>query len=130
MKYVLKLTKFASLSIGKQKSYSWVTQMATFPEGRESIKWGLRGRAVLKGYDLTLNYVRELKIDFMETIISASQRIGFTAKGDLGPLGAYGALGYYFESGSKIYLQLEYLSIKEKNLSSILAFLLPKAVVI
>jgi len=50
----------------------------------------------------------------MEAIILAHKRIGFIAKGELGPLGAYGALGYYFESRSKIYLQLEYLSIEEK----------------
>lgn len=119
---------------------SSVSLVAAFPEGSQDIKWGLRGRTMLEGYDLTLNYVREPEIDFMGTIIPASQRIGFTAKGDLGPLGVYGALGYYFkdnddgdlayliggdysyffEAGNNIYFQLEYLSMKKDNLSSIL----------
>jgi len=119
---------------------SSVSLVAAFPEASQDIKWGLRGRTMIEGYDLTLNYVREPEIDSMGTIIPASQRIGFTAKGDLGPIGVYGALGYYFkdndggdlayliggdysiffEAGNKVYFQLEYLSIKEDNLSSIL----------
>ena len=119
---------------------SSVSLVAAFPEASQDIKWGLRGRTMIEGYDLTLNYVREPEIDFMGTIIPPSQRIGFTTKGDLGPLGVYGALGYYFkdnddgdlayliggdysyffEAGNKIYFQLEYLSIKQDNLSSIL----------
>lgn len=119
---------------------SSVSLVAAFPEASQDIKWGLRGRTMIEGYDLTLNYVREAEIDFMGTIIPASQRIGFTAKGDLGPIGVYGALGYYFkdndngdlayliggdysiffEAGNKIYFQIEYLSIKKDNLSSIL----------
>jgi len=119
---------------------SSVSLFAAFPEASQDIKWGLRGRTMIEGYDLTLNYVREPEIDFMGTIIPASQRIGFTAKGDLGPIGVYGALGYYFkenddgdiayliggdysyffEAGNKVYFQLEYLSMKEDNLSSIL----------
>jgi len=119
---------------------SSVSLVAAFPEASQDIKWGLRGRTMIEGYDLTLNYVREPEINFMGTIIPASQRIGFTAKGDLGPIGVYGALGYYFkdnddgdlayliggdysyffEAGNKIYFQLEYLSMKKENLSSIL----------
>jgi len=117
---------------------SSVSLVAAFPEASQDIKWGLRGRTMIEGYDLTLNYVCEPEIDFMGTIIPASQRIGFTTKGDLGPIGVYGALGYYFkdnddlayliggdysyffEAGNKIYFQLEYLSIKKDNLSSIL----------
>jgi len=119
---------------------SSVSLVAAFPEASQDIKWGLRGRTMIEGYDLTLNYVREPEIDFMGTIIPASQRIGFTAKGDLGPLGVYGALGYYFkdndngdlayliggdysyffEAGNKIYFQLEYLYMKKANLSSVL----------
>ena len=119
---------------------SSVSLVAAFPEASQEIKWGLRGRTIIEGYDLTLNYVREPEIDFMGTIIPASQRIGFTTKGDLGPIGVYGALGYYFkenddgdlayliggdysyffEAGNKVYFQLEYLSMKKENLSSIL----------
>jgi len=117
-----------------------VSVVAAFPEASQDIKWGLRGRTMIEGYDLTLNYVREPEMNFMGTIIPASQRIGFTVKGDLGPIGVYGALGYYFkdnddadlayliggdysyffEAGNKIYFQLEYLSMKKENLSSIL----------
>lgn len=107
-----------------------VSLVAALPENSRYIKWGLRGRTVIEGYDLTLNYVQE----------SEMERIGFTGKGDLGPLGIYGTVGYYFknndngdlacliggdyshffEMGNKVYLQLEYLSIKKDNLSSIL----------
>ena len=61
---------------------------------------------MLEGYDLTLNYVREPEENSAETMIPVSQRIGISAKGDLGPFGIYGALGYYFVIGKffqKIY---------------------------
>jgi len=119
---------------------SSITAIAAFPNGFENVKWGLRGRTMLEGYDLTLNYVREPEENSAETMIPVSQRIGISAKGDLGPFGIYGALGYYFEdnddgdlayliggdysyffeAGNNIYFQLEYLSIKKDNLSSIL----------
>ncbi|MCJ7790265.1 MAG: hypothetical protein MUP69_08820 [Candidatus Atribacteria bacterium] len=117
-----------------------ISAVAAFPENSQDIKWGLRGRTLIEGYDLTLNYVQEPEVNIGEIIIPASRRLGFTVKGDLGPLGVYGALGYYFkdnddgdlayliggdysyffEAGNKIYFQLEYLSIKKDNLSSIL----------
>ena len=119
---------------------SSITAIAAFPNGFENMKWGLRGRTMLEGYDLTLNYVREPEENSAETMIPVSQRIGISAKGDLGPFGIYGALGYYFkdnddgdlayliggdysyffEAGNKIYFQLEYLSMKQENLSSVL----------
>ena len=121
---------------------SSITGIAAFPGGLdfENVKWGIRGRTTLEGYDLTLNYVREPEENSTETMIPANQRIGFSAKGDLGPFGVYGAIGYnftdinsgdfsflmggdysyFFESGSKIYFQLEYLSLKEERLSSLM----------
>ena len=122
---------------------SSIAAIAAFPNGFENMKWGIRGRTTLEGYDLTLNYVREPEENSAETMIPVSQRIGFSVKGDLGPFGVYGAIGYnfedinsgdfsflaggdysyYFESGSKIYFQLEYLSIKEERLSSLLGSL-------
>jgi len=122
---------------------SSVAVIAAFPNGFENVKWGARGRTTLEGYDLTLNYVRETEDNGMETMVSTNQRIGFSAKGDLGSFGVYGAIGYnfedinngdftflaggdysyFFESGSKIYFQLEYLSIKEERLSSLLGSL-------
>jgi hypothetical protein len=122
---------------------SSITAIAAFSNGFKNVKWAIRGRTTLEGYDLTLNYVREAEQNSTETMIPVSQRIGFSAKGDLGPFGIYGAIGYnfedidsgdfsflaggdysyYFESGSKIYFQLEYLSIKEERLSSLLGSL-------
>jgi hypothetical protein len=124
---------------------SSITAIAAFPDGLafEDVKWGIRGRTTLSGYDLTLNYVRETGADNNGLNASANQRIGFSSKGDLGPFGVYVALGYnfktlnsgdfsflaggdysyFFESGSKIYFQLEYLSIKEERLSSLLGSL-------
>jgi hypothetical protein len=117
-----------------------ISVVAAFPENSQEVKWGLRGRTMIEGYDLTLNYVQEPEVNIGEIIIPASRRLGFTGKGDLGPLGVYGALGYYFktdengdflyqigsdysyffEAGNKVYLQLEYLSMKQENLSSVL----------
>ncbi len=111
-----------------------ISVVAAFPENSQDIKWGLRGRTLIKGYDLTLNYVQEPEKEIMGTITPASKRIGLTTKGDLGPFGVYGALGYYFsenndgsfayliggdysyffEAGNKIYFQLEYLSMEKK----------------
>jgi len=117
-----------------------ISVVAALPENSQDIKWGLRGRTVIKGYDLTLNYVQEPEQEIAGIFIPKSRRIGFTGKGDLGPLGMYGALGYYFkadengdflyqigsdysyffEAGNKVYLQLEYLSMKQENLSLVL----------
>jgi hypothetical protein len=117
-----------------------ISVVAAFPENSQDIKWGLRGRTLIEGYDLTLNYVQEPEQEVAGIFIPTSRRIGFTGKGDLGPLGVYGALGYYFkaddngdflyqigsdysyffEAGNKVYLQLEYLSMKQENLSSVL----------
>jgi len=121
---------------------SSISVIAAFPNGLEfeDMKWGLRGRTNLEGYDLTLNYVRETDTDNNGLNTLADQRIGFSVKGDLGPFGVYGAIGYnfesinngdfsflaggdysyFFESGSKIYFQIEYLSIEEARLSSLL----------
>jgi len=117
-----------------------ISAVAAFPEASQEVKWGLRGRTMIEGYDLTLNYVREPEMNLLGNLIPSSQRIGFTVKGDLGPIGIYGALGYYFEdndngdlafliggdysyffeAGNKIYFQVEYLSMKKNKLSSVL----------
>lgn len=93
-------------------------------ENEKDHKWALRGRATLKGYDLALSYVNTPSEE------DKLERYGFTFKGDLGPVGIYGALGnwkseeidydifqfgsdysYSFLSGSRLYLQGEYLVI-------------------
>ncbi|MCK4258451.1 MAG: hypothetical protein KAX49_05705 [Halanaerobiales bacterium] len=105
-----------------------LTVIAAFPEGRNATKWGLRGRTNFHGFDLTMNYVNEP--ESLLTLIPYKQRLGFTAKGDVGPIAVYGALGYNFdedfadgkptylvgtdysfdlEYGSKLVAQLEYL---------------------
>ena len=76
--------------------------------GTGKIKWGIRGRAGYKGYDLTASLIREPAINLTELNgllndatdqaaggVPSCTRAGLTAKGDLGPLGVYGALGYY-----------------------------------
>jgi len=122
---------------------NWNTSLSAtvaFPENSADVKWGLRGRTLVEGYDLTLNYVQEPEINVQGIIIPESKRIGLTAKGDLGPFGVYGALGYFFsetndgsfayliggdysyflEAGNKIYFQTEYLSLKKGNLPYVL----------
>jgi hypothetical protein len=80
---------------------SGLSIVTSFPDGFsdqfEEMKWGIRGRMGLEGYDLTLNYVKE-------TINMPGERIGFTIKGDIGDLGVYGALGHYFANSSNSYL--------------------------
>jgi len=95
-------------------------------ENQKEHKWALRGRTTFRGYDLTASYVR--------TPVSAStdfERYGMTAKGDLGPVGVYGAYSlwqnseidydiyqigtdysYHFLAGSQLYLQGEYLRLE------------------
>ena len=117
-----------------------VSLTAAFPENSTDVKWGFRGRTLIEGYDLTLNYVHEPEINVQGMIIPQSKRVGLTAKGDLGPIGIYGALGYFFsetndgsfayliggdysyffEAGNKIYFQAEYLSLKKSNLPFVL----------
>ena len=76
---------------------SGLTLVTSFPGGfepkREKMKWGIRGRFGIKGYDLTLNYVKEATGFFP---LLPQQRIGVTFKGDLGKTGIYGAYGHYF----------------------------------
>lgn len=86
---------------------SSLTMVASFPTGFTSemkkLKWGMRGRFGVKGYDLTLNYVQEPErlgvtggvLDSLFRLLP-KQRAGFTLKGDLGDLGVYGSLGRYF----------------------------------
>jgi hypothetical protein len=80
---------------------SGLSIVTSFPDGFsdqfEEMKWGIRGRMGLEGYDLTLNYVKE-------TVNMPGERIGFTIKGDIGDLGVYGALGHYFANSSNSYL--------------------------
>lgn len=96
----------------------------------EDNKWALRGRTLLAGYDLTANYIREPAVENED--IEQQHRFSLTAKGDLGPLGVYGALGswqedndgeevdiyqlgsdysHYYLAGSQIYLQGEFVRI-------------------
>jgi hypothetical protein len=101
----------------------------------EELKWGVRGRTEFQGYDLTANFVREP---------GAIQRAGITTKGDLGPFGIYGAVGYYSPEGSdeagysylvggdynytfgydrQLLFQLEYLNLDRDILQNIIGSL-------
>jgi hypothetical protein len=104
-----------------------VTFITSDLEGESDNKWALRGRTTLRGYDLSASYVKTPS----STKNGDLDRFGMTAKGDLGPVGLYGAFGlwenntidydiyqigadysYNFLSGSQLYLQGEYLAIK------------------
>ncbi|HHU51240.1 MAG TPA: hypothetical protein GXZ36_05435 [Firmicutes bacterium] len=103
---------------------SSLSLVTSFPAGfdleAEKMKWGVRGRFGVKGYDLTVNYVREAAVlagaaaeltglreaggavgDVAALLpgILPRQRAGFAFKGDLGEIGFYGAYGHYFGDG-------------------------------
>jgi hypothetical protein len=105
---------------------SGLTFVASNLENQKEHKWALRGRTTFRGYDLSASYVN--------TPVEAGsdlERYGLTAKGDLGPVGLYGAYGlwqndeidydiyqlgtdysYNFMAGSRLYLQAEYLRLE------------------
>ncbi len=105
---------------------SGLTFVASNLEDQKEHKWALRGRTTFRGYDLSASYVN--------TPVEAAadlERYGLTAKGDLGPVGIYGAYGlwrnseidydiyqigtdysYNFPAGSRLYLQAEYLRLE------------------
>jgi hypothetical protein len=133
---------------------SGLTLVASFPAGFDGetakLKWGVRGRFGIKGYDLTVNYVQEAAAgsNGLEHGSHGSiplpplpqERVGLTVKGDLGPIGVYGAFGHYFgeepeqnnsyllgidysyniDYYSKLTMQLEYLGLDSSNLTQLL----------
>ncbi|MBA2132937.1 hypothetical protein [Capillibacterium thermochitinicola] len=131
---------------------SGLALVASFPTGfdleTEKMKWGVRGRFGVKGYDLTINYVQEPETagpgghgqGWPGLPPFPRQRVGLTFKGDLGPIGVYGAYGRYFggepaQSNSyllgvdysynvdyyrKLTMQLEYLGLDGGNLAQLL----------
>lgn len=122
---------------------SGLSIIASYPDGFSSdfnkMKWGVRGRMGIHGYDLTLNYVQEAR-NRLYNIGLPEKRVGFTLKGDLGNTGIYAALGHYFNEevdnsnsyllgldysynidyNTKINIQLEYLALDNSNLRSLL----------
>ncbi|HHV94037.1 MAG TPA: hypothetical protein GXX47_05815 [Firmicutes bacterium] len=127
---------------------SGVDIVGSFPGGfaadRDMMKWGIRGRLGVRGYDLTINYVREAKAADPEDVVGSlvgsvlpRQRVGMTVKGDVGDFGLYGAVGRYFEEGietsmsylvgadysfsldywTKVTLQFEYLRLELNSLT-------------
>ncbi len=100
-------------------------------------KFGLRGRTLIRDFDITIHYIQEnIKIGEI-----GDYRFGFTAKGDIGKFGVYSALGYYseekaysllagfdysyfFPAGNQLYIQAEYLNIPPKILSKIVGSLI------
>ncbi|MFP4661780.1 MAG: hypothetical protein ACLFPF_06290 [Halanaerobiales bacterium] len=115
----------------------------------DDFKWALRGRTGISGYDITLNYIKEsASANPISGILPIGgligrgpdgqgvslDRYGLTAKGDLGPIGAYTAVGYYdmegggdpsyayllggdysftYDYNKKITMQLEYLGLQD-----------------
>lgn len=83
-----------------------ISLLSAFPSTADDPKWGARVRGGFGGYDLAVNYVWEpaQKITWPglgEISFPTEQRLGFTVKGDLGPVGVYGALGFTRPEGGK-----------------------------
>lgn len=135
---------------------NWNSSLAvvsSFPCGFTSdfdkMKWGIRNRVGVSGYDLTINYVQEPEVIIDEnsfnniiagiTSVIPRKRAAITVKGDLKDLGVYGSYGHYFDegvAGSNSYLlgvdysynfnyyttvnmQLEYLGIELNSLETV-----------
>ena len=117
-------------------SINWntsLTLVASLSGENHDVKVGVRGRTLINDFDITMNYVQTP----IEESTDCQKRIGITAKGDLGPFGVYGALGYYhqpgdsfsvlagldysyfFQAGNQLYLQIEYLKVPSEILSKI-----------
>lgn len=119
---------------------SSLSLVAAEEESNGKVKWGIRGRTGYQGYDLTANYVKEPEKKEADVLLPAVDRVGLSFKGDLGPVGLYGSLGYYNKEGiaeegytyqlggdysfvynydKQIMMQLEYLNVKRYNLNEI-----------
>lgn len=114
---------------------NWNTSLSLLvsnPGGARGWKAGLRGRTLIKDFDITAHYILE-QISPGEV---NDYRLGINAKGDAGPFGVYSAIGYYstekaysflvgldhslsFPAGNQLYLQAEYLNIPRAILPSI-----------
>jgi len=115
---------------------NWNTSLslvASLPGNSRDLKIGVRGRTLIKDFDVTINFVQEQ----VKTEEPGQQRFGVTAKGDIGSFGVYGALGYYrdetnsfsllagvdysyfFQAGNQLYFQIEYLHVPPEILSQI-----------
>jgi hypothetical protein len=114
-----------------------LTLVLSYPDGfieePGRMKWGIRGRTGVGGYDLAVNYVHEGENSYLPR-----QRLGLTLKGDAGDFGVYGAFGLYFDEDmpssrsylagvdysynldydTKILMQLEYLGIQPDSLEA------------
>ncbi|NLN20143.1 MAG: hypothetical protein GX162_12855 [Firmicutes bacterium] len=122
---------------------SGIDLAASFPagcsSGIEQMKWGLRTRFGVRGYDVTLNYVEEPPI----SAVIPRQRVGLTLKGDVGRVGVYAAAGVYFDGEkdhgrsyvagadwsyrlshyTRLTVQLEYLSLGQDLVFPVLGLL-------
>ena len=109
-----------------------ISLVVSRPGNTRDWKAGLRGRTLIKDFDITVHYILE-QISPGEV---DDYRLGITAKGDAGPFGVYSSIGYYstekansflagldysffFPAGNQLYLQVEYLNIPRAVLPSI-----------
>lgn len=100
-------------------------------------KTGIRARTMIKGYDLSLNYVYDPIVD-SNIPNKLNNRLGLSLKGDLGPLGIYSAVSYEKDDESeketyllgldysksinydqRIYFQGEIINLSSTKISSI-----------
>jgi hypothetical protein len=120
---------------------NWNTSLslvASLTNNSRDLKVGVRGRTLINGFDVTVNFVQE-QLNMGE---GGQRRFGITTKGDLGPFGVYGAMGYYREkknsfsilagfdysyfvqAGNRLYFQIEYLNIPPDILPQIAGFMI------
>ncbi len=124
---------------------SGITAVISFPDNSEELKWGLRNRFGYNGYDINLNIIHEAEMQISGLVIPSTDRIGLFFKGDLGPVGLYGAVGYYDNENlktttyllgtdysyslnygsNKLSFQLEYLNLEPENLDNIIGSIVP-----
>jgi hypothetical protein len=114
--------------------YTGLSLVASFPDNNSDLKVGLRGRTLINDFDVTVHFVEE-NILANEIV---QRRLGITTKGDIGKFGVCSALGYYqekedsslsflagidysyfFQTGSQLYLQVEYINLPPHLLSQV-----------
>lgn len=120
---------------------NWNTSLsfiASIPNNSNDLKMGIRGRTLINDFDVTVHFIQEQFTSTKE----GQQRLGLTAKGDLGPFGIYSALGiyrkkelsfsfltgldysYFFQAGNQLYFQIEYINMPPEVFSQITGSLL------
>ncbi|MEC9489124.1 MAG: hypothetical protein UMV23_06575 [Halanaerobium sp.] len=77
---------------------SGIDLAATFPNEREGIRYGIRGRTLWNGYELQASFIhQEDELAPLKYIYDGEDKVNLAAKGDLGPLGVYGSASIFLQ---------------------------------